>query len=400
MSAIGRLYRNETNIDFIGRRKTWYALSAALLALSAIGLLVLKLNLGIDFTGGAVFQFTAPTATQERVTEVVEGAGGEVAVYQDIGSDDVRVQTEELEPAVATAVTKALAEEYDLDADDVSPSTVGAKFGDQVRNKALRGLFFFLVLVVVYISLRFEWKMAVAAFVAVFHDLFITAGIYALSGFEVTPSTVIALLTILGYSLYDTVVIFDRVREDTQGLAGGSRMTYSDAANSALNETVMRSLNTSLTSLIPVGVLLFVGAGLLGAGTLKDLALALFIGLAVSTYSSIFVATPVLVALKEREPQFKALAARVRARQASGTVRTGGRLATAGAPAGMASSRVADVAPGVSGGLGASGVSDAVPEISAAPRPASPVRGRTPPPPKRKGGRSGRPGRPSGKKRR
>ncbi len=386
MSAIGRLYRNETNVDFIGRRKTWYALSAGLLALSAIGLLVFKLSLGIDFTGGAVFQFTAPDATQDRVTEVVEKAGAEVAVYQELGSDDVRVQTEELQPEVATAVTKALAAEFNIDEDDVSPSTVGAKFGDQVRNKALRGLFFFLVLVVVYISLRFEWKMAVSAFVAVFHDLFITAGIYALSGFEVTPSTVIALLTILGYSLYDTVVIFDRVREDTQGLAGGSKMTYSDAANHALNETVMRSLNTSLTSLIPVGVLLFVGAGILGAGTLKDLALALFIGLAVSTYSSIFVATPVLVALKEREPQFKALATRVRARQAGGTARAAGagRLATAGAPAVMARARVADAG-------------DVDAEAPTAARPSSPLRGRTPPPPKRKGGR---PGRPSGKKRR
>ncbi|HVE99591.1 MAG TPA: protein translocase subunit SecF, partial [Mycobacteriales bacterium] len=377
MSAIGRLYRNETNVDFIGRRRTWYLLSAGLLLLSLFGLLVFRLNLGIDFTGGAVFQFTAPAATEERVREVVEDAGGEVAVYQEIGDDDVRVQTEELEPTVATAVTKALAAEFDLDEDEVSPSTVGAKFGDQVRNKALRGLVFFLVLVVAYISLRFEWKMAVAAFTAVFHDLFITAGIYALSGFEVTPSTVIALLTILGYSLYDTVVIFDRVREDTQGLLGGSRTTYSGAANHALNETVMRSLNTSLTSLIPVGVLLFVGAGLLGAGTLKDLALALFVGLAVSTYSSIFVATPVLVALKEREPQFKALAARVRARQAGGaTTRSTGtnRLATAGAPAAMARSAVPD------------GASDSPAEVV---RAASPVRGRTPPPPKRKGGRPG-----------
>jgi len=374
VSAIGRLYRNETNVDFIGRRKTWYRLSAALLLISAFGLLVLRLNLGIDFTGGAVFQFTAPSATREQVTAVVEDAGAEVAVYQEVGADDVRVQTEELEPAVATKVTKALAREFDLDEDAVSPSTVGAKFGDQVRTKALRGLFFFLVLVIGYISLRFEWKMAVAAFTALFHDLFITAGIYALSGFEVTPSTVIALLTILGYSLYDTVVIFDRVREETQGITGGSRLTYSDAANHALNETVMRSLNTSLTSLIPVSVLLFIGAGLLGAGTLKDLALALFIGLAVSTYSSIFVATPVLVALKEREPQMKALASRVRARRAGGV--TGGRVATATAGA-RASVTASDDAPAL-----------------AAPRRGTATPPRPARPPKRKGGR------PSGKKRR
>ncbi len=394
MSAIGRLYRNETNVDFIGRRKTWYALSAGLLLISAFGLLVLRLNLGIDFTGGAVFQFTAPTATQENVTDVVEAAGAELAVFQEVGNDDVRVQTEELEPAVATKLTKALAAKFDLSEEAVSPSTVGAKFGDQVRNKALRGLLVFLVLVIAYISMRFEWKMAVAAFTALFHDLFITAGVYALVGFEVTPSTVIALLTILGYSLYDTVVIFDRVREDTQGLAGGSRMTYSDAANHALNETVMRSLNTSLTSLIPVAVLLFVGAGLLGAGTLKDLALALFIGLMVSTYSSIFVATPVLVALKEREPQMKALANRVRARQAGGPGASRLATATAGGRGAAAAVRTAP-RRAVQDDVPTADVSDGVPAKAGGASPARPARPAKPA--KRKGGR---PGRPSGKKRR
>ncbi|MEP7054514.1 MAG: protein translocase subunit SecF, partial [Actinomycetota bacterium] len=174
----------------------------------------------------------------------------------------------------------------------------------------------FLVLVAAYISLRFEWRMSIAALIALIHDLVITAGIYSLVGFEVTPATVIALLTILGYSLYDTVVVYDKVRENAIGLSGGSRMTYSDSANLAINQTLMRSINTTLTALLPVGAILFVGAGLLGAGTLKDLSLALFIGLATGAYSSIFVATPLVVEMKEREPQYKALRQRVLVRRA------------------------------------------------------------------------------------
>jgi preprotein translocase subunit SecF len=192
---------------------------------------------------------------------------------------------------------------------------------------------------VIYLSIAFEWRMAVAAFVALLHDIVITVGVYALTGFSVSPTSVIGLLTILGYSLYDTVVVFDKVRENTAGLLTTQRSTYSDAANLALNQTLVRSMNTSLTALLPVASILFVGAGLLGAGTLKDLALVLFVGMLSGTYSSIFIATPVLADLKERDPQYKDLAAKVSRRLAAGrSAQRGGEgtdaaTATAAAPA-------------------------------------------------------------------
>ena len=193
------------------------------------------------------------------------------------------------------------------------------------RTKAVEALIIFLIVIVIYLSIAFEWRMAVAAFVALMHDIVITIGVYALTGFEVSPTTVIGLLTILGYSLYDTVVVFDKVRENTAGLLTTQRSTYSDAANLALNQTLVRSINTSLTALMPVASILFVGAGLLGAGTLKDLALVLFVGMLSGTYSSIFIATPVLADLKEREPQYKDLAVKVKRRLAGGRAAQRGR---------------------------------------------------------------------------
>ena len=195
---------------------------------------------------------------------------------------------------------------------------VGPTWGSQITSKALEALIIFLVVIVIYLSIAFEWRMAVAAFVALLHDILITIGVYALTGFEVSPTSVIGLLTILGYSLYDTVVVFDKVRENTAGLLTTQRSTYSDAANLALNQTLVRSINTSLTALLPVASILFVGAGLLGAGTLKDLALVLFVGMLSGTYSSIFIATPVLADLKERDPQYKDLAVKVNRRLAGG----------------------------------------------------------------------------------
>ncbi|MGB2838540.1 MAG: protein translocase subunit SecF, partial [Actinomycetes bacterium] len=223
------------------------------------------------------------------------------------------------------AVSTALAEACNVPLADVSTQVIGPSWGEQITQKALTGLVVFLVLIVFYLSITFEWRMAIAALVALFHDVLFTVGIYSLSGFEVTPATVIGVLTILGYSLYDTVVVFDKVKENTRGVQATSRMTYSEAANLAVNQTLVRSINTSVVGLLPVASLLFVGAYVLGAGTLKDLALALFVGIAVGTYSSIFIATPVLAQLKEREPAMQALAKRVNAR------RSGGREAAKGA---------------------------------------------------------------------
>jgi preprotein translocase subunit SecF len=249
----------------------------------------------------------------EQVQKTVTDAGvSETPRVTKLGSNRYRVETKALGAQTTDKVSTALTSA--LKATELTVKSSGATWGAQVSRKALESLIVFLLAVFAYISIRFEWRMAVGALAALAHDLIITAGIYALTRFEVTPSTVIALLTILGYSLYDTVVVFDKLRENSVGLIGGSRMTYSDAANLAMNQTLMRSINTSLTGLIPVGAILFVGVPL-GATTLKDLGLALFIGLISSTYSSIFFATPIVVELKEREPQYKALAARVLARQ-------------------------------------------------------------------------------------
>jgi len=223
----------------------------------------------------------------------------------------------------SNAVQDALASKFGITTEVIDTQIVGPSWGKEITRKALYGLFAFLIVVLLYLAMAFEPKMAAAAILAVIHDVFITVGIYALVGFDVTPATVIGFLTILGYSLYDTVVVFDKVRENTRTITSTSKMTYSQAANLAVNQTLVRSFNTSLIALMPVGSILFVGAGLLGAGTLKDLSLALFIGLATGTYSSIFIATPILAVLREREPAMKALAKRVNSRSVGASVTSG-----------------------------------------------------------------------------
>jgi preprotein translocase subunit SecF len=316
----GRLYRGEVSYDFVGRKRRWYTISGAILLISVVALLVLHLNFSVDFKGGAVFQFTAPSATQTQVQDTVSREGVKGAVVQQLtgrlGNRSWQVQTDTLTSQQTSTVESALTSQ--LGAQNMSTSFVGASWGGQITTKAVQALIAFLVVIVLYLSIAFEWKMAVAAFVALIHDLVIATGVYALTGFQVSPATVIGLLTILGYSLYDTVVVFDKVRENTAGLLGGARTTYSDAANLALNQTLVRSINTSLIALLPVAAILFVGGGLLGAGELKDLSLVLLVGMLSGTYSSIFIATPVLADLKEREPQYKALAKRVSVRAAGG----------------------------------------------------------------------------------
>ena len=235
-------------------------------------------------------------------------------------------------------IADALETKFNIPASKMTPSFVGPTWGSQITSKALEALIIFLIVIVGYLTIAFEWRMAIAAFVALIHDIVITIGVYALTGFQVSPTTVIGLLTILGYSLYDTVVVFDKVRENTAGLLTSQRSTYSDAANLALNQTLVRSINTSITALIPVASILFIGAGLLGAGTLKDLALVLFVGMLSGAYSSICIATPVLADLKERQPEYKDLAVKVKRRLAGGR-----RAADAGSTA--ASSAVAEAGP-------------------------------------------------------
>lgn len=325
----GRLYRGDTSIDFIGKRRRWYAVSGLLIIASAFALSLQGLHLGIEFKGGSSYTVTKTGISIEDARSAVATTSipGEV-IIQKVGTDKVRVQTGSLSVLQSNAVQDALAAKFGITTDVIDTQIVGPSWGKEITRKALYGLFAFLIVVLLYLAMAFEPKMAAAAILAVIHDVFITVGIYALVGFDVTPATVIGFLTILGYSLYDTVVVFDKVRENTRTITSTSKMTYSQAANLAVNQTLVRSFNTSLIALMPVGSILFVGAGLLGAGTLKDLSLALFIGLATGTYSSIFIATPILAVLREREPAMKALAKRVNSRSVGASVTSGASTVT------------------------------------------------------------------------
>lgn len=322
LSGLGnRLYSGETSINIIGNRKRWYSFSAIFVLISIGALLLQGLHLGIEFKGGSSYTINKSGIEVEDARTTVENVGvpGEVIV-QKIGDSKIRIQTGSLTSEQSSSVENALSEKYSVSIEDIDTQLVGPSWGKEITKKALTGLVVFLLAVMLFLAMVFEPKMAIAAIVAVIHDVLITVGIYAVVGFDVTPATVIGFLTILGYSLYDTVVVFDKVRENTKSIAASGKSTYSDAANLAVNQTIVRSLNTSVIALIPVGSILFVGAGLLGAGTLKDLSLALFIGLAVGTYSSIFIAPPFLASLREKEPAMIALSKRVAARSAAAPV--------------------------------------------------------------------------------
>ena len=314
----GRLYRGETSMNVIRARKKWYAVSALFIALSVFALGAQGLRFGIEFEGGSAFVVSTSTGTVEQARDAVAAAGySDNAIIQTLGEEKIRIQTGVLDAVQSNAIQDALAAEFAVSVESIDTQNVGPSWGEEISKKALQGLIAFLICIMIYLALTFEPKMAVAAVVALIHDVFITVGLYAFIGFEVTPATVIGFLTILGYSLYDSVVVFDKIRENTKGITSTGKSTYSDATNLAVNQTFVRSLNTSLIALLPVAAILFVGAGLLGAGTLKDLALALFIGLIAGTYSSIFIAPPVLASLREREPAMKALSVRVAARGGS-----------------------------------------------------------------------------------
>lgn len=312
----GKLYRGEVSYDFVGRAKLWYLVSGILIAISAISLFTRGLELGVEFKGGAVYLVKSTELTVAEAREAVRSAGVDEPIVQDLAqSDRIRVQVPAVSPETSTEIQNALAEKAGIAPTSVDRQQVSASWGAQIARRALLGLGVFFIAVLIYLAAAFDLKMATAAFASLVHDVFITIGVYSLVGFTVTPATVIGVLTITGYSLYDTVVVFDKVRENTRGLLGSAKQTYSQAANLAVNQTIVRSINTSVIALLPVASILFIGTWFLGAGVLKDLALALFVGIAVGTYSSIFIATPLLAQMKEREPQMKALAKRVAARQ-------------------------------------------------------------------------------------
>lgn len=320
------LYTGRRSFDFVGHRVRWYIAAVILVALCALTLFVRGLNPGIEFRGGSEFRVpkvsdTSEIKGQDAVHTVVAGTEARVSK---INNDSVRVQTEKLTDAQTDEVKTALAKAYGVEENTITTSFVGASWGQDVSRKAIQGLLIFLALVALVISLYFRtWKMAAAGLVALIFDLTLTVGVYSLVGFEVTPASVIGFLTILGYSLYDTVVVFDKVRENTEHVTASTKYTYGEAANLAVNQTLVRSINTSVVALLPVASILFIGAFLLGAGTLKDISLALFVGIAAGTLSSIFIATPLLVDLRRREPELVAQAERV-ARRRTEEARGGG----------------------------------------------------------------------------
>ncbi|MFE1783776.1 protein translocase subunit SecF [Streptomyces sp. NPDC059506] len=323
MSRLGnmgaRLYRGEVSFDFVGKRKIFYGIAVLITVLAAVGLFKPGLHYGIEFSGGGVFTTPATSISASEGKTLTEKAlqGEHEVIVQKLGTGGLRIQVSDVDAGNAEEIKNKVADGVDIAPDKVDPQVVGASWGEQISQKALTGLGIFMVLVVVYLAIAFEWRMAVAALAALVHDLTITIGVYALVGFEVTPGTVIGLLTILGYSLYDTVVVFDGLKETTRGITKQARWTYSEAANHSLNQTLVRSINTTVVALLPVGALLFIGGGLLGAGMLNDIALSLFVGLAAGAYSSIFLATPMVADLKERTPEMRALAKRVAARRAA-----------------------------------------------------------------------------------
>ena len=308
-----KLYHGETTFDFVGRRKVGFAISGVLLIIGSLSLVTRGLNLGIDFEGGISWEFDSGDLSSDAAQSVLGDNGvaeGDAKIQELSGpnGDRLRIQTGDQPPETEIAVRDALARAAGIANEDVSVSTVSPTWGEQITKKALQALLAFFVLISVYISWRFEWKMALAAIGAVIHDVLISVGVYSVFGFEVTPATVIAFLTILGFSLYDTIVVFDKVHENEQRF--GTRAPYSDIVNLSMNQVLMRSLNTSIAAVLPVLSVLVVGSMIMGAIALQDFALALLVGLITGSYSSIFIATPFLAILKEREPRYRAIKAK------------------------------------------------------------------------------------------
>ncbi|MEH1030252.1 preprotein translocase subunit SecF [Micromonospora profundi] len=340
-SLASRLYNGEAGLNVVGRRKLWFGVAGVLVLIAILSISIRGFSLGIEFAGGNSFSVPASVGTLEQAEEEVnaalaaENTGVEVATAQQVGGtggDSYELRTPQLSVEQTNAVKAQIAEDFGLEPGQISSNQVSEAWGSQVTERAVLGLVVFIALVMLYLVLRFEWRMAVAAVTSLLLNLILTAGIYSLVGFEVTPSTIIGFLTILGFALYDVVVVFDKVEENTRGITANNNQTYGEAANLAVNQSLMRSLNTSVVALLPVGGLLFIGAGLLGAGTLKDLGLVLFVGMAMAFLTSILVATPMLALLKNYEPRIQAHNKRVQARRgalARGEVPTKGAASPA-----------------------------------------------------------------------
>ncbi|WP_236239114.1 protein translocase subunit SecF [Streptomyces sp. CC228A] len=340
MSRLGnlgaRLYRGEVGYDFVAKRKLWYGVSILITITAIVALGVRGLNMGIEFRGGAVFTTPATPVSVAQAQDITEEAAGHGSIVQKLGNGTMRIQVADLDTQRANDIKGEIADGLGVSEESITAELVGPSWGAQIANKAWTGLAVFMILVVIYLAIAFEWRMALAALIALVHDLTITVGVYSLVGFEVTPGTVIGLLTILGYSLYDTVVVFDGLKEGSKDITKQTRFTYSEMANRSLNGTLVRSINTTVVALLPVAGLLFIGGGFLGAGMLNDISLSLFVGLAAGAYSSIFIATPLVADFKERDPQIKALRKRVLAKRAAGAAKDGDEPGAADLPEGAA----------------------------------------------------------------
>lgn len=309
------LYTGERSFDFIGKRKVWYAIAALMIVLSFVLPFTAQkgFNFGIEFRGGSEFRVAGVTSTSQQVAiDAVHSVNADAnPLVSNVGTDAIRVQTEQLGDTESEAVRVALAKAYKVESSAVASSFIGANWGADVTQKALTGLVVFVVLAAILMALYFRtMKMSAAAMIALAHDLILTAGVYGALGFEVTPAAVIGFLTILGYSLYDTVVVFDKIRENTFEVEFSENATFAERVNLAINQTLVRSINTSVVAVLPVAAILFIGGTLLGAGTLRDISLALFVGIIVGTYSTIFIAAPVYSHLREGEAKYKKAAAK------------------------------------------------------------------------------------------
>lgn len=319
MSRLGRFYRGEANVDFARWWRVGAVVSVVAVLVSIGALYARGLNLGIEFEGGTSWEY-ATTESVAEVRAVLEPFGLESAKIQSVGSEAIRVQAETSDGRVAAEVAAALAESAGIQTRDVSTTVVGASWGGAITESAVRALIVFFIVIAGYMAVRLEWRMAVAALVAVLHDIVITIGIYAIFQFLVTPGTVIAILTILGYSLYDTVVVFDRADENGARYASTGRLPYRDVMAISVNQVLVRSINTTVVTLLPVTSMLVVGSVALGAAPLLEFAIALAVGLTVGAYSSVFVAAPMVVLLKEREPRWTQIRQRYETRVAAGRI--------------------------------------------------------------------------------
>ena len=304
------MYRGDNKWDFMSACRRVAIGSAAVVLVCLIAIVARGLNLGIEFEGGSVWEIPAKASVElETIENAALDAGLTDSRVQKItgGEDIFRVRAGSTLIEKENSIVSTLAAAASVDAESISTRAVSASFGDQVAGKARRALVVFLALIALYLTLRFEWRMALGALVALFHDLAITVGVYAIFQIEVTPATVVAFLTIMGYSLYDTIVVFDRASENKKALSAKSRITYRNLANVSLNQVIMRSINTTITSVLPVASLLVVGSLIMGATSLQEFAIALLVGLIAGAYSSLFVAMPFVTVLKEREPHWVAM---------------------------------------------------------------------------------------------